>query len=257
MLDLENIISFVPENLRGFKRNILREYLQCKILEIIFDSKIGLKMVFIGGTSLRIIYNSGRFSEDLDFDNFDLLKSDFQTLVELIQSKLKLDGYDVRIETDFKQKAWHNYIYFPELLFKLDLSPYRNKKFMIKMDTQPHNFSYTPVSELINKFNVVTHLRSAPIDMLLSQKIRTIFGRVQGRDLYDTVFLISKTKPNYDYLRTFLNISAPDELKNKLLLRCDNLNFAKLEEDIKRVVFNPAETKKIALFRSIIEMTEF
>ena len=77
MININQIEQFYPENLRSFKRNILREYLQYKILEIIFNSGTAPKLSFIGGTSLRIVHENTRFSEDLDFDNFNLKESDF------------------------------------------------------------------------------------------------------------------------------------------------------------------------------------
>ena len=75
MLTLEQIEQQYPENLRGFKRSLLREYLQYKILEIIFASEYATKLVFIGGTALRIVHDNSRFSEDVDFDNFGLTDS--------------------------------------------------------------------------------------------------------------------------------------------------------------------------------------
>lgn len=64
----KEIEQFYPENLKPFRKNILREYLRFKILEIIFYSKQADKLSFIGGTALSIIYGNSRFSEDLDFD---------------------------------------------------------------------------------------------------------------------------------------------------------------------------------------------
>ena len=69
MLDLKQIESFFPENLKPFKRNLLREYLQYKILESVFDSRFGSRLSFMGGTATHIIHSNNRFSEDLDFDN--------------------------------------------------------------------------------------------------------------------------------------------------------------------------------------------
>lgn len=43
MISLNQIEQHYPENLRGFKRNILREYLQYKILEVIFNSRLALR----------------------------------------------------------------------------------------------------------------------------------------------------------------------------------------------------------------------
>lgn len=71
MLNLEEILQAYPESLRTFKRFLLREYLQYKILEIVFGaSKYANQLCFLGGTCLRIVHNTSRFSEDLDFDNF-------------------------------------------------------------------------------------------------------------------------------------------------------------------------------------------
>jgi len=67
MLDLKQIESFYPEYLRAFKRNLLREYLQYKILEVIFDSRFGEKLSFMDGTAIHIIHQNTRFSEDLGF----------------------------------------------------------------------------------------------------------------------------------------------------------------------------------------------
>ena len=72
MLDIEQIQSFYPQHIRPFKKNLLREYLQYKILEAIFESPLAEKLTFMGGTCIHIIHGSPRFSEDLDFDNSDI-----------------------------------------------------------------------------------------------------------------------------------------------------------------------------------------
>ncbi len=91
MLDTKQIESFYPEYLRPFKRNLLREYLQYKILEIIFDSKFGKDLSFMGGTATHIIYQNNRFSEDLDFVHLGLIEKEFGQLTDLIHRKLNLE----------------------------------------------------------------------------------------------------------------------------------------------------------------------
>jgi predicted nucleotidyltransferase component of viral defense system len=88
MLELSQIESFYPEPQRVFKKNILREYLQYKILDIIYDSQYAARLAFMGGTAIRIIHGSTRFSEDLDFDNFSLTKEEFEKIIELVQKRL-------------------------------------------------------------------------------------------------------------------------------------------------------------------------
>jgi len=94
MINLTDIKKFFPENLQNQDRFILREYLQYKILESISKNKLSNKLVFIGGTALRIIHNNQRFSEDLDFDNYKLSFSEFSKLCNDIASSLLLEGIE-------------------------------------------------------------------------------------------------------------------------------------------------------------------
>ena len=104
MLSLKNIEQYYPDNQKPFKRNILREYLQYKILEIIFNSKYAQDLIFLGGTVLRIVYNNSRFSEDLDFDNLKLTEEQFADLANEVKKGLELQGYEVEIKNVFKVK---------------------------------------------------------------------------------------------------------------------------------------------------------
>jgi len=130
MLDLESIKSSYPENLRRFDRSLLKESLQYKILQIIFNSKESASLCFIGGTALRIIHNGIRFSEDLDFDNFGLKEDRFDELILNIKKKLELEGYIVEFRDVFKE-AYRYYLRFPKLLYKLGLPGYEEEKVLI------------------------------------------------------------------------------------------------------------------------------
>ena len=102
MLTLDQIEQQYPESLRPFKKNILREYLQYKILELIFSSACAGKLVFLGGTALRIVYGSPRFSEGLDFDNRGITEEEFADLSEIVKQGLQREGLEVEITTGFK-----------------------------------------------------------------------------------------------------------------------------------------------------------
>ena len=127
MLDIKQIESFYPENIRIFKRNLLREYLQYKILEAIFDSEFGEKLSFMGGTAIHIIHQNNRFSEDLDFDNIGLNEKDFEQLIQLIQRRLNLEGYKLEIRNVYKS-AYRSYIRFSDILFENKLSSLYGRK---------------------------------------------------------------------------------------------------------------------------------
>jgi len=258
MLDINQIESFYPESLKPFKRNLLREYVQYKILEVIFDSRYGDKLAFMGGTASRIIHSNTRFSEDLDFDNLGLNKNEFKQLIQLIQKRLKLQGYNIEAKNVFKD-AYRSYIRIPDVLFENKLSDHKQEKLLIQIDTEPQGFHYQLDKIIINKFDVFLRINVIPPDILLAQKIYCIFERKRpmGRDFYDAIFLSGKTKPNLDYLKLKLKIKDSFDLKNRLLLKCNKLNFKQLAEDVEQFLFVPSDSKKVLFFYDYIKNCEF
>ena len=126
MLDLNQILRFFPEHVQDDTKSLIREYLQCKILNLIFQSKIANKLIFIGGTALRIVYDIQRFSEDLDFDNKDLTLDDWIELGDVIKRGLAKEGIEVDIaKTRLNDTVFHHNLRFPGIFFqyKIWLSP--------------------------------------------------------------------------------------------------------------------------------------
>ena len=257
MISLEQLESYYPHNLRHFKKNIMREYLQYKILDIIFNSNTGDKLSFMGGTSLRIIYNNSRFSEDLDFDNFSLTQAEFTLLSEKIKKGLELEGYSTETKNVFKG-TYRCYIKIPKILFDNKISMLPKEKIIIQVDTEPQNFNYKPERKIINKFDVFTEISTTPLDILLSQKIYASLNRkrAKGRYFWDIIFLLQKTKPNYDYLYKKLDIKTSADLKDRFIKDLTSVDFNELAKDVEPFLFNPAEAKKIKLFLKYIKQIE-
>jgi len=257
MLSLQEIEKYYPENIKKFKRNVLREYLQYKILQIIFNSKQASKLSFLGGTALRIVHNNTRFSEDLDFDNFGLTENEFDEISLIVKKQLELEGYEVEVKNVYKG-AYRCYVRIPRLLFDSGLSGYEEEKVLIQLDTAPHGFKYQPERVILNKFDVFTEINTTPLDIILAQKIFAIFNRkaLKGRDFYDAIFLLSKTKPNYDYLQLKLKVKNGQELKEKLLTLDEKVNFNKMVKDVEPFLFNPEDSKKVMLFKKYIKSVE-
>lgn len=257
MLDLAQIESFYPESLRPFKRNLLREYLQYKILETIYDSEFGAKLIFMGGTAIRIIHGNTRFSEDLDFDNLGLSKDEFENLTNLIKRRLELESYEVEIKNVYR-KALTCEIKVLDVLFAYGLYGHRQEKLLIKLNAEEQGFSYLPDKIILNKFDVFLRINVVPVDILLAQKIFAPFnrGRPVGRDFYDIVFLMGKTRPNIDYLRSKLNIQDNADLKRRMLEMCEKLDFEVLAREVEPFLFVPTDAKKVLDFRRYIEGIE-
>ena len=257
MLMLKEIEKQYPDNLKPYQRNILREYLQYKILEIIFNSQYASKLSFLGGTALRIVHNNTRFSEDLDFDNFALTEAEFADLATEVQKGMIKLGFETEIRNVFKG-AFRCYLKIPKLLFDNDLAVMPDEKILIQLDTAPHFFDYEPDKNILNKFDVFTQIFVTPLDILLSQKIYTIFNRkrAKGRDFYDTVFLLGLTKPNYKYLKLKIGVDSWLEVKEKLLLELNKLDLKELAKDVEPFLFSPSDAKKVLLFKEYIEQID-
>lgn len=258
MLSLQQIQQAYPPQLHSFSNFLLREYLQYKILVLLFRSDFAMKFAFLGGTCLRIVHQTNRFSEDLDFDNFNLSTNDFEQVAAMIQQGLEREGFEIEMQQVYRG-AYHCYIKFPNLLHQTGLSGHRDAKILIQLDTEPQNFDFKPENYLLNKFDVFGNIRTTPVDLLLSQKITAFCKRRQakGRDIYDITFLCTKTKPNYAYLEERLDVKNAQELKDVLNNRLNQLNLEQLGKDVAPFLFYPDDIQRIHLFAQFVEQTAF
>ena len=254
MLDIKQIESFYPEHLWPFKKNLLREYLQYKILEAIFESPMSDKLTFMGGTCIHMVHGSPRFSEDLDFDNPGISRDDFGAFSQRIKRALELQGYKVELKDSY-QDAFRASFRFPGLLYDSGISGHRDEKLLIQIDTEPQKVQYHPDKIILNKFDVFSRINIVPADILLAQKIYCIFNRSRpmGRDFFDVVFLLGKSGVNFDYLSKKLSVRNNIELRDKLLLRCAQLDFRRLAKDLQPFVYSQKEVSRVLMFQDVVQ----
>ena len=255
MLSLEELKPYYPESLHDYERFIIREYLQYKILEIVFESPYENKLAFLGGTCLRIVHNNNRFSEDLDFDNFNLTMNDFNGITNIVKRELEGLGYEIEMR-NVNKGAYHCYIRFPKILFNEGLTQHKEEKILIRLDTAAHDFNYKPDQPLLNKFDVFTQINSTPKDILLAQKFYALINRKRnkGRDFFDIVYLLSQEQiPNYNYLFVKLGIDTPEILRQRIIDKCTQCNMKEMAQDVSPFLFNKKDKKKVLLFTKYIE----
>ncbi len=254
MLNIDEIKKFYPSNMHIFTKQLLREYLQYNILDIIFNSKFSNNLIFMGGTAIRIIFNSKRFSEDLDFDNRNMSFDEFKELTNIIKNELSLEGFESEIKTVSKN-AFRCYVKFPKLLYNYNLSGYENEKILIQLDAEKQPYNYKKEDYLLNKFAIMTKIFTVPKDILLSQKISAFLNRkrTKGRDIYDIVYLFSFTKPNYDYLEKTNKIKNINMLKQVLLRKCKGMDLITLQKEIEAFLINSKDSKIITMFPKFIK----
>lgn len=123
---------------------------------------------------------------------------------------------------------------------------------MIKIKCEPHHYAYQPVKPIIQKFNVFTQIFAPSPDILLSMKVAAVLERGKGRDYYDFIFLSGITDPDFGYLDHKFGITNPVQLYERILRSCETTNFELKLRDFEKMVFDPAETKKVLLFKDYI-----
>lgn len=254
MLDFSQIQSQYPAPLKRFHKGIFREYLQYNILQGIFESKLADKVSFMGGTALRIVHGNNRFSEDIDLDNFGLSWDDFEKLVEAVQKALILEGFLVEIKK-VEKAAYHCQIKFPDILYENGLSPLRQEKILVKVDTFAQGYDYSPDPMILNKFDVFSEVRVTPLPILLSQKLYAAIDRKQakGRDFFDITFLLGQTTPDYGYLSQKLGISNAHELREGIQRKIAPLDFDALADDVSPFLIRQGDINRIKLFKTYWE----
>ena len=259
MISIDEIKSFFADSLRRNPSHLeymLKEYFHYRMLDLIFSGKYASRLSFIGGTNLRILHHIKRFSEDLDFDCFQLSRGEFIQLTDKVITRLREEGIKVEAEDkekDLKITALRRNVIFPGLLFELGLTGHREKKLLIKIECEPHHYRYEPTKPIIQKFNVFTQIFAPSPDILLSMKTGAVLERGKGRDYYDFIFLSGLTDPDFGYLDLKFGITHHAQLYERILESCETTDFEKKSRDFEKLVFDPAETRKVLLFKEYIQ----
>jgi predicted nucleotidyltransferase component of viral defense system len=258
MLSLADIRAAYPPALQQASRFLLREYLQCKILEIIYGSNLAGKLFFIGGTCLRILHGNQRFSEDLDFDHTGISEVELDQLAQLLERELGLMGLSIEMRL-IHRGAWHCYLRFPEILFQTGLSGHREEKILIQVDVEAQGYTFQPERRLLNQFDVFTAVLAPSLSLLLAQKITAILNRPRskGRDFFDVTFLHARAKPDYGFLNQKTGIRTPEMLQEHLLAHCATLDFDEMARDVQPFLFHPRDANRVTLFPEFVRQAEW
>ena len=259
MIDIEYIRSFFPPTIAKesrFDRYMLKEYLQLLILDHLSTTPYINKVAFIGGTNLRLLQGIDRFSEDLDFDCKELSEEDFIAMTDSVVSYLRQNNIDVetRDKANPKLTAFRRNLYFPQMLFNLGLTGHKEERLLVKIEAQDQGVLYKPVVTTIHRMGFLFAVQVPPTDVLCAMKFATILSRQKGRDFYDAIFLLMKTKPNMDFLFAETGLSSLDALKAAVsdCLKVVDLNQKK--RDFAHLLFNESNAERILQFPAIIEI---
>lgn len=250
MLTLEQISGYFPLPLRQRNpRGMLVEYLQYELLDSLFKNAVAAELCFIGGTAIRILHNSDRFSEDLDFDNFGLSFSQFEELLKTACRDMEYKGFLIEYRV-VEKGAWHCYIRFPKILHEAGLSPDTERKILIRIDSEAKEKLYDPKNVFLNRFSVYRQILAAPATILLAQKMMAILyrKREKGRDIFDVSFLAGFAAPDYEYIERTTKLDQVEFLR-RFEERLGELDLNSLARDVEPFLFVPEQRERVTSFR--------
>ncbi len=205
----QNQLTQLNKELKISTDQILREEAEMIFLDALSKDKLGSKIVFYGGTALRLVYGSPRFSEDID----------------LIQTR---EISNLEFTNFIKDIVDHN----PNWSLK-DIYDKKRTKFAlisIKEEKLKHNFSlkielHKPVKKvdleqelslIKSPVSVLDPLLLVPrLEKLQEFKLSALQGRQKARDVFDLWYISQVLKEKF-ILPTGLSAYGEREFKNEL-----------------------------------------
>ena len=185
-MNLEELRKFQKE-LEISADKIIREEVEMIFLQELANDRLGTKVVFYGGTALRLAYNSPRYSEDIDL--LLIKKSSFKEFEKFIkQVVVKNENWKLK-DIKNKRNTWFALLNISDDKlkhnFSLKIEVHKpNKK--INLDTKL-SLIKSPVS-VLEPLLLVPTLRE-----LKKLKISAIMDRKKARDIFD-LWYISQLK---------------------------------------------------------------
>lgn len=169
---------------------IMREYLQLVFLSSLYQDRLATHIYFKGGTAIRLLLGSSRFSEDLDFST-TLTKAQIAPMIKRLKHALQKELPGLTIHPLYSGRTGIRYrLKYQPRDFKYPLTIRLDVAFVKKV-------AQATVSPLVTKFPIVlfpivSHLSGAEI---LAEKICALMTRSKGRDLFDVWYLLEKGIP--------------------------------------------------------------
>jgi len=166
--------------------NVLKEHYQILLLDLFSKKGAFNNLIFKGGTALRLVYKSYRFSEDLDFSiDGDFSFDTFKKLIQSIPSTI--------IESKVKDLDNKRYTFFSRVVFTAEYKPIPIG-IKIEINKEKHSIISEPgiAKSPFNNINPV--VKVASLKSILKDKMEILEKeqRREPRDLFDAWFINQK-----------------------------------------------------------------
>ena len=189
---LHELVRASPTPAHG--RNVAREYLQARILGGLQRAGAMVPLAFHGGTALRFLFGSPRYSEDLDFAlERPAAGYSLRSYLQAIRGELAAEGYAVDLKVNDRQTVHSALVRFPGLLFELGLSGHRNQVLAVRLEVDTTPPAGAGLATTVVRRYVTLQLQHHDRASLLAGKLHALLQRpyAKGRDVYDLLWYLS------------------------------------------------------------------
>lgn len=212
--------------------NVTREYAQHLFLKHFYSLEKAGSVMFKGGTALRILFKSPRYSEDLDFSSVGIGIRQIEDLVQDTLAKIDNEGLSCDILESKSISGGYLAIldlnlYGQKISISLEVS-FRKKK--LKSSLFIVENAYIPAYQCISLF----------VKDLIEEKIEALVSRKKPRDFFDLYFMLrANLLPERAALKKIMpeielsNIDFKRELKEYL-----PVSYQRIIKDFKMILIS-------------------
>lgn len=164
--------------------NILKEHYQLYLLDLLYSSSIANNLIFKGGTAIKLVYNSFRFSEDLDFSL--VVQTDYEKFKKIILRVKKILPESVIKEIYNKKNT-----FFAKINFQIDFKPIPiGIKIEINKEIKKGETAIKLIKSPFNNIEAIGNVFT--LREILKKKLALLDLRREPRDLFDAWYLKEK-----------------------------------------------------------------
>jgi len=186
MISLEKI-SELATKVQTSDMNIVREYLQHLFLSYLYKKEGSDKLLFKGGTAIRIVFGGSRYSEDLDFSAHDIGASAIETLLIDTISDIQDEGIASSMDIVDSNETTGGYI------FNINLNVLGFETgIKVNIQTKYDINELKPEIRIIQNALFISDYSLVILQpqILVAEKMQALIERAKPRDFFDLYFFL-------------------------------------------------------------------
>lgn len=214
MISSETIKEFAVKN-QTTELNVVREYIQNLFLSYLYQQAGSEAMLFKGGTALRLIHESPRYSEDLDFTSTLARERDIEALLKKTLVEVNREGVDMSM-TESKPTSG-GYL----AIIESTAGDWKTR-ILINVSLRPGEVEKDTIM-VSNPFSPPYLVFALQEDQMIREKISALLDRKKPRDFFDLYYI----------LRSGMSRKVVVSHKDELLGETDKIDDKAISSELK------------------------